>query len=393
MKLHPYFEGFGLHFGSGLGNMRLLRSWKQEGLGRHIMVGGNGKHRQLAEMLRATYNLEATDPRDRIYALLGICWDEDDHDLEVQYGLSVGEVYTSYACAFLEKGEALWILYFSQGPDSDLDMPSWVPDWRFSKSSIFSRLRFNFQHPYRADDGLPPHFRLSPSKKALTAEGIEFDTIIVTTSAFDEIISQDAFASIDEYATYQQNTYDTWLKEAYHLTTRIRHAFPSNEQFWDEFWRTVCGNVTKDGDVAPAHWNFCAHIVLFLAQLALDPDKDREAIQEMLGHFAQELRKVLPPGRSVEEEVRAFTDQTRAAAWVNRLCITRMGRLGLASAKAKPGDRVCVLLGGHVPFVLRRCEGSEEDQHVLVGEAYVHGCMHGEVVRGAEGKVSEFLLV
>ena len=55
---------------------------------------------------------------------------------------------------------------------------------------------------------------------------------------------------------------------------------------------------------------------------------------------------------------------------------------------------MCVLFGGHVLFVLRRCDGSDEDVYVLIGEAYVHGCMHGEVVRGnEEGKVREFSLV
>ena len=81
MKLSPYFDRLSLRFRSGPGNVKLMRSWKHEGVGREIMVDGNSKHRQLAEMLRATYNLEATDPRDRIYALLGICWDADDHSL------------------------------------------------------------------------------------------------------------------------------------------------------------------------------------------------------------------------------------------------------------------------------------------------------------------------
>ena len=57
----------------------------------------------------------------------------------------------------------------------------------------------------------------------------------------------------------------------------------------------------------------------------------------MLGDYAQELRTVLPPGRSAEEELRAFTNQARAAAWVNRLCVTRMGRLGLCEREVEAG--------------------------------------------------------
>ncbi len=44
----------------------------------------------------------------------------------------------------------------------------------------------------------------------------------------------------------------------------------------------------------------------------------------------------------------------------------------------KAGDVVCLLRGGDVPFVLRRLS-SGNGCYQLIGEAYVHGIMQGEI--------------
>ena len=62
-------------------------------------------------------------------------------------------------------------------------------------------------------------------------------------------------------------------------------------------------------------------------------------------------------------------------AW-RRLVTTRGGYLGLVPAAARCGDVVAVLMGCDTPLVLRRRDGEYE----VVGECYVHGIMHGEVI-------------
>ena len=59
--------------------------------------------------------------------------------------------------------------------------------------------------------------------------------------------------------------------------------------------------------------------------------------------------------------------------------MTEGGHLGLAPRNAVPGDRVVILIGGQVPYILR----ATGDHHItLVGEAYVHGRMNGEALEG-----------
>ncbi|PMD30485.1 hypothetical protein L207DRAFT_377331, partial [Hyaloscypha variabilis F] len=57
-----------------------------------------------------------------------------------------------------------------------------------------------------------------------------------------------------------------------------------------------------------------------------------------------------------------------------RLFRTREGSLGLGPACTDIGDRVCVLKGGEVPYVLRPTEGS----FYFLGECYIDDIMRGE---------------
>jgi hypothetical protein len=59
---------------------------------------------------------------------------------------------------------------------------------------------------------------------------------------------------------------------------------------------------------------------------------------------------------------------------------TRGNLLGLGPPSVKTGDLLCIVPGGRVPLALRRIPDSE--RFLLQGEAYVHGVMHGELVKG-----------
>jgi hypothetical protein len=56
---------------------------------------------------------------------------------------------------------------------------------------------------------------------------------------------------------------------------------------------------------------------------------------------------------------------------------SEQGRFGWAPDQARPGDRLCVLNGLAVPLILRPIESGSFE---VVGDAYVHGVMDGEVL-------------
>ena len=67
--------------------------------------------------------------------------------------------------------------------------------------------------------------------------------------------------------------------------------------------------------------------------------------------------------------------------------------MGVVMGVPRVGDRVCILLGGDTPFVLRP---KGRDEWELVADAYVHGIMDGEAMaRTAEDRFEyqDFVLV
>lgn len=69
------------------------------------------------------------------------------------------------------------------------------------------------------------------------------------------------------------------------------------------------------------------------------------------------------------------------------LFFTREGYMGLGPLDLKVGDSVCLLFGGLTPYILRDIG---EGCHQFIGEAYVHGIMHGEGMRDCDAE--EFAL-
>lgn len=62
-----------------------------------------------------------------------------------------------------------------------------------------------------------------------------------------------------------------------------------------------------------------------------------------------------------------------------RLFITTSGRLGHAFPNVRSGDQICIFSDAQVVHILR--PGSAGHTYELVGPAYLHGMMHGEVAK------------
>jgi hypothetical protein len=77
-------------------------------------------------------------------------------------------------------------------------------------------------------------------------------------------------------------------------------------------------------------------------------------------------------------ETHAFGNFVFAATAGRKLFISKEeGWLGLAPMQAEVGDRIALLEGGDVPYILRQKLG-EENEWEIIGDAYVHGIMDGE---------------
>jgi hypothetical protein len=67
-------------------------------------------YKTLIEALMMNSHLEATDPRDKIYALLGLVADIDPTTYEINYEAPIAQVYTNVAVHMLHYSSSLVFL-------------------------------------------------------------------------------------------------------------------------------------------------------------------------------------------------------------------------------------------------------------------------------------------
>lgn len=290
---------------------------------------------------------QATNPKDMIYGTMGLAADAEELNLVFDYrdSTTAAQVYTSVARAFLERGHAD-VLAWCQPTREQPHLPSWVPDFsalirepcgETKKAALFRASGDT------AIDCLPP----DPSRLShLSIRGIRIDRIAalgpewlapLTATSFDMPAAAALFTSIEAFCAQSQ-----------------ARAVPMPA---DAAARIAC------------------------ADQGHDPrgDRVRVATAAAAAGYA-DLKARTQVAALQSDEGGAFQ---RAMDYMHdrRSALLEMGYVGLVPALSRPGDVVCVVLGAHVPFVLREREGGDGGLWELVGEAYVYGIMDGEALQ------------
>jgi hypothetical protein len=137
-------------------------------------------------------------------------------------------------------------------------------------------------------------------------------------------------------------TLSHWKKMARNTQFETYHSRIARE---DAFWRTILTDRQIEGlrSKGNAGWKPAQRLPLDIQYI---PPKNAKEEQELLQ--AMENRQLCLNGR--------------------RFCITRKGHFCLLPPTASEGDLICVLLGGEVPYVLRRIDKQSQDFYTIVGE-------------------------
>ena len=102
------------------------------------------------------------------------------------------------------------------------------------------------------------------------------------------------------------------------------------------------------------------------------------------------------------KDILSFMSMVGIVIMLRRFLISEKGYMGLGPAKALPGDLICVLLGGRVPYILRKISAEFEHEGIiypcykLLDDLYVHGLMDGaamEMIEKGQTKVEKLVLV
>ena len=123
--------------------MRLSKAHHHSPLGSFMQLAETAaslviqKYPKLLALLDKYRTSESTDPRDKVYALMGIAEPQDicSLNLKVDYQLSVAEVFVLLAVSYLQRDGNLDILSYVHYGSNIKELPTWVPDWTPSRGT------------------------------------------------------------------------------------------------------------------------------------------------------------------------------------------------------------------------------------------------------------------
>jgi hypothetical protein len=327
--------------------------------------------------------LEATDPRDKIYGLLGLASDKDqlnEFGIAPDYTRSCQDLYISVGAALLRQGHvsALSLAQFSK---SQSGLPSWVPNWSQPLGDSLqgtSTDHMTPEAPYNVSGSLLP---VEPVFSGVGAE------MSVSVSGFicDEI--HDFCATWADFCSphVQDITHLPLIPAKRYLEEILRLSF-LRKTLYKDFKELISGVArTATAEIGYNDVGRWARIGNQRYQTAVSLLMIRANSPSEMGSFDSELLKLrkrdgirpIIDGRSAA----LYCGEIVAKAFKRRPFVTTKGYLGLGPDDIKAGDVIALVMGSQVPFVLREVV---DGKYQIVGEAYVDGIMDGEAMAGRE---------
>lgn len=380
-------------------------------------VDASGERRALLYALIRARRFQCTDPRDKVYALLGLgeAGIKQKPRLQPIYGdHSVVDTYISTAIQILEDADDLLLLAHAEGQGFQRQegLPSWVPDWSFSGGlglGIIGYERFS------AAGDLPRSLKINEANMSLALRGLQLDQVVQVGESKDE-------ALISKKPAH----FPGWISILSALPMVYHTGQPRTEVFWRTLITDTAASIPNQAQQSAAH----DHGIVFRNWFPHSTghpaaDEHRHAFRDWIArivqrwkdepssmektHFLDSVDRLAASDRtglfpsvvdelgtdlgtnSLSDSPNKVTDADSSSprnaddydATINHSSQTRLLRtganyLGLATTSVRECDSVWIIAGSRVPLILR--ESGVRNEYQLVGGAYLHGFMKGEAL-------------
>jgi hypothetical protein len=153
--------------------IELVKTWK-------TISHSHAKQRaELLDLLQRCRRFHATDPRDRIYALLGLCADAAGAP-RPDYAMTTAEVYLQYARYFVARGQGPKLREQEGRQRSSMDIPSWVPDWttNLTEGIDFDNYKCNASGDMLAESAAREFGVSDDAPRTLLVAAVQIDKIV-----------------------------------------------------------------------------------------------------------------------------------------------------------------------------------------------------------------------
>ncbi|KAH8721650.1 heterokaryon incompatibility protein-domain-containing protein [Ilyonectria robusta] len=306
-------------------------------------------------ILNATRNTRATDPRDKIYGILGFFGDAESDPENIfplpDYTKTAAELYADVSRSIIANTCSLDVMSSCYGfvKSAVPDLPSWAAAWNDTPLKYFD------EGPFNTSNGSSAIYEASgDSWSLLRIKGKRVDSVKFPSPTPDEIHYDNQIMT---------QLWRQWTELAFSLP-----SYPTGEAIADVLLNTLC-------------WG---------SNLALD----RLAPGEYRETFDAWLKILRSPDTLEVASEKIFTDETAYTysrrisflTWARVLGTTTNSKLALLPMSAEVGDEIVIFNGGKLPFVVR----SEGDNFKVVGPCYVHGIMDGEAFPMNESESGEW---
>lgn len=304
--------------------------------------------------------------------------------IKADYSKSTTEVFRDVALAHIHRTETLEILTAVQHHPATLTLssPSWVPDWN--------------EHIDTPTLGLLTSNHIaSANRRAMVSPSPLEDpnTLIVRGTIFSQVFQLSPLCDSSSFDLKTEFGPDSpppktqilasWIWWGLHKLTEEGYKYPRTVQLVDTNGVSYVGEEYSLWEAFMRTWTAGKG----LSEVdGFDPVKDRRAYWERLCHDE-------PCPGDVTMRSERYRLSVAAVANQRKFFITKKFLFGLGPGAMRKGDWVAVLLGADVPFILREVDAdlrppnepfAPNAKFQLVGECYLDGFMRGAAVKGVE---------
>ena len=407
-------EPYGLDATYGYQQILLLLELGVCGI-RDNIEGSKQQQCPLFRIMAKSRSADATDDRDRVFALLNVCTDQKQLGLEPDYVASYTEVCHRVAQSLVRAGYGPGIISIKSHMETKVELPSWVPDWSLKAPpmmttapdpDVVNAIRLGLSY---SAGGKTHDIRLGNNCTELLLEAYKIDGLVASNEAHQhekELPAHSPDVDFDrdhEFFCLLANLNDTKssitapssdpsfsetkagercineataaFKDEFHMfRTARRHL--ADAKSWVEtspryrhcdrmeiLWRTFTNNQELGSQYqAPAYYQKYCRAYYDLAERFSSPASENHnsgaewTRQAGLDDPSVQDGLTAPMPKEMDEQIKQAVVFVRAVTqWAHRPrpALTRSGFVFMVPLAARPGDVVFVVKGVPAPVALR----------------------------------------
>jgi hypothetical protein len=250
------------------------------------------------------------------------------------------------------------VLHFSCKRPRAADLPSWCPNFTVSPTSV---LLIALATDYHAGNRHMILRKVTSARTTPFRARIEGNILHIqgfTVSQVDKVIAPGWIKFHDNNVGITENSLKSmeWDNKCFQITQQV-----FRDDALEVHARILIGNSVNNERCMVDQQD--SYQLMRRLMAVLSGNEPLEYLQEI---STPERWATLP----------AYMNDVSAACSNRSFFTTLDGRVGLGPSNLETGDTVCIFCNTFTPFIIRSRESGHSE---LIGEAYVHGLMYGEI--------------